>query len=60
MEKVFLWIESTRDNYWQKNEHVESTEKQCNLIIIGNKGRVVEGFGSCFNELGMVAIEHFI
>ena len=50
------WIESTRDSYWKKKEPIETSDKQSNLIITANKGRVVEGFGSCFNELGMNAL----
>jgi glucosylceramidase len=56
--KKVLWRESTRANYWQENEPVETSDKQSNLVLSGEKGRVVEGFGSCFNELGMYAIEH--
>jgi glucosylceramidase len=42
-EKRVLWIESTRDNYWQTIEPVESNNKKSNLNITDNKGRVVEG-----------------
>jgi glucosylceramidase len=56
-EKSVSWIESTRESYWQTSEPVETSEKQSNLIT-ANKGRVVEGFGSCFNELGMSALNH--
>lgn len=52
------WIESTRENFWQMNEPIQTEDKQNTLTLTNNKGRVVEGFGSCFNELGMVALEH--
>jgi glucosylceramidase len=54
---MIQWIETTRDRRWTENSQPEPTNKMDNLIITENAGRVVEGFGSCFNELGMVAID---
>lgn len=52
------WIESTREKQW--NENVSATLKtgKVNLEITDSTGRVIDGFGSCFNELGMKAIEY--
>ncbi|MGG0822206.1 glycoside hydrolase family 30 beta sandwich domain-containing protein [Paenibacillus turicensis] len=59
-----VWMETTRQNFWQHNNEIKintannNMTSMTNLKITEQQGRVVEGFGSCFNELGMFAIEH--
>ncbi|MFJ5625519.1 glycoside hydrolase family 30 beta sandwich domain-containing protein [Peribacillus loiseleuriae] len=52
------WFESTREKQWEENVPEVSTDRKINLEITESTGRVLDGFGSCFNELGMQAIQH--
>ncbi len=51
------WVATTKEAKWQGRE-VLSNEKPCNdkIILTGEAGQTVKGFGACFNELGYIAL----
>lgn len=50
------WITSSDTEQWQKCDRLLETIKPANLLLSKLRGRQVEGFGGCFNELGMTAL----
>ncbi|KER02614.1 glycosyl hydrolase [Photorhabdus temperata] len=41
---------------WKEESSITRTNKKANLIITNKRGRKLDGFGGCFNELGMKAL----
>lgn len=55
------WVQSERDNYWQLqdvNTATESVEGVVTITIDTNQtAQTIEGFGTCFNELGWASLK---
>ncbi|TNH44558.1 glycoside hydrolase family 30 protein [Photorhabdus luminescens] len=41
---------------WKERLSIKKTDEKVNLIITNKRGRKLDGFGGCFNELGMKAL----
>lgn len=55
------WIQSERDNYWQQQEvtvAAETSDKAVTVLIDPTQtAQTVDGFGTCFNELGWASLQ---
>lgn len=49
------WISSDASAQWRKRDAVASSQR-ANLVLEPGRGRELEGFGGCFNELGMTVL----
>jgi glucosylceramidase len=56
--KRIQWISTSRQSYWNEKQPNGLGKSSPNLTITDQRHRTVEGFGGCFNELGMVALQH--
>ncbi len=52
-----IWHSSNEQAQWQE-KHCERTSAQATLLCDGRTYQRMEGFGSCFNELGYRALAH--
>ncbi|NDL61605.1 glycoside hydrolase family 30 protein [Acerihabitans arboris] len=50
------WIMSSDEAQWRRGGQITETTEAANLVLGEARGRKLEGFGGCFNELGMVAL----
>lgn len=57
-DKQIRWISTSRQTYWNETQSVEIVEGSPNLTLMDVKQQIFEGFGGCFNELGMAALQH--
>lgn len=50
------WIQTVKGEPWVEQELQQ--EKDCNdkIVLTGEEGQTVNGFGGCFNELGYIAL----
>ena len=51
------WFATTPDKQWQEKQPSVCEASQHKLTLTGKECQTVEGFGGCFNELGMIALE---
>src|SRR5581483_11871974 len=58
MEKQIQWVSTSRQSYWDTKGVVDTTDVSPNLTLTDAKQRIIDGFGGCFNELGIAALEH--
>jgi len=49
-------ITTTPEKTWAISSDVHPCDQQANLTVTAERGRSVEGFGGCFNELGWSAL----
>lgn len=51
------WIATTKDAKWQ-SKSVDEALKPCEdkVVLTGESGQTIKGFGGCFNELGAIAL----
>ncbi len=57
-DKQIQWISTSRQAYWNEKQPVRAVDGSPNLTLTDWKQQVFEGFGGCFSELGMVALQH--
>ena len=57
-DKQIQWISTSRQTYWSEKRSVRAVDGSPNLTLTDLKQQVFEGFGGCFNELGMAALQH--
>ncbi|PWC20426.1 glycosyl hydrolase [Brenneria roseae subsp. roseae] len=50
------WISSNDTRQWQVNTDIARGGEKANLFLGDADNREIEGFGGCFNELGMIAL----
>lgn len=55
--KAMKWYTTTKEEKWQRKE-LTLNEKACNdkIVLTGEEGQTIDGFGGCFNELGYIAL----
>ncbi|AUN17283.1 glycosyl hydrolase [Clostridium botulinum] len=54
----FIQYKTTKKDKFLKNEINNTTDERPTLHVSQIENRIIEGFGSCFNELGMKALNH--
>jgi glucosylceramidase len=52
------WISTTKQGSWNTSEVHQTETGLPNLTLTSKTERIIEGFGGCFNELGITAIQH--
>jgi glucosylceramidase len=57
-KKLIQWVSTTKEAYWNQQEVVQTAAGPANLSLTNQTGRIIEGFGGCFNELGFTALEN--
>ncbi|WP_246593497.1 hypothetical protein [Photorhabdus akhurstii] len=50
------FIYTNNKEQWKEGLSFIKTDEKANLIITNKRGRKLDGFGGCFNELGMKAL----
>jgi len=58
MDKTIIWMETTREKQWRANTPEQIQGGVENLKVTHSTERIIDGFGSCFNELGLKAIDN--
>lgn len=53
-----IHYKTTKNNKFLKNELNNTVNAKATLHVSQTENRTIEGFGSCFNELGMRALNH--
>ncbi|MGZ4161951.1 MAG: glycoside hydrolase family 30 protein, partial [Neobacillus sp.] len=56
--KSIQWFSTEKQNAWTKKEVFQTESGSPNLTLTEQNQRIIEGFGGCFNELGITAIQH--
>lgn len=56
--KSIQWFSTTKLGAWNEKEVFQTESGSPNLTLTEQTQRIIEGFGGCFNELGMTAIQH--
>lgn len=54
----FMHYKTTKNDKFLKNELQNIIKEKSTLNVSQNENRTIEGFGSCFNELGMKALNN--
>lgn len=54
----FIHYKTTKNNKFLKKELSNTVNAMATLHVSTTENRIIEGFGSCFNELGMRALNH--
>src|SRR5690242_9298106 len=52
------WVSTTKQGRWNTREIFDTETGSPNLSLTDVTQRRIEGFGGCFNELGLTAMQH--
>ncbi|SMQ83771.1 glucosylceramidase [Bacillus sp. OV166] len=56
--KQIHWFSTTKLGGWKETTVFQTESGSLNLTLTDQIGRTIDGFGGCFNELGLTALQH--